>query len=219
MIMPDEWYEEYKAVVRRTSYSFAKSYRGFVYQDDVEQECWMWFCTHVNKVRSWKSENGDDPKAVDRLVGRSLRNAALDYCLREKMKAIGADLSDLFWYTPDFVKLMLPGAIANDWKRVQDLSSAYAAGKDLAEKGDWMAYASDIQKAFGALSDADKAFVYAMYVKDSGIAAFSSEDSDGRAAAMAANRAVKKMVKFLGGSKPFTDREIEEVEDEGSEEV
>ena len=207
--MPDEWVEFYSPIVRRVSAQYAKRYAGIVERDDIQQECWMWFATHTNKMTSWLSEHAEDVKIVDRLVVRSLQNACHDFCHKQKLKTIGAEPDDVFWYSASLVKLMLPGAIAGDWKRVQDLSETKGGGKDASEQGDWMAVSADIQKAYMSLSETDRQLVFDMYVADGGaVKAHRDTHASKEASGMAANRAVKKMVRFLGGSKPFKDDDV-----------
>lgn len=206
--MPDGWVDRFAPQVKRTARQFAKRYWGVVERDDVEQECWLWFLTHVNKVISWDQQHQDDPKAFDRLINRSLANRAHDFCQRERLRQIGAEPSDVFWYDPQLVKMLLPGAIAGDWAAVADTSFGRRSQRDPSERGDWMAYSADIQKAYESLSEADRQLVLKVYVEDGGSAAANGGYASD-AVTMAANRAVSKMVRFLGGKKPFWDPEIE----------
>jgi len=216
--MPDEWVDRFAKIVRKTSNEYYRKYRTIVEREDVEQECWLWFASHVNKVHSWYSEHEDDPKAVERLVWRSLRNASHDYCHRQHLKQTGGRPEDVFWYDHALVKILLPGAMADDWGPVQELSPERFAAKDPAERGDWMAMAADIKRAFYSLGEEDQKLVWLVYVEDGGSSAANNGTSS-NAVAMRAHRAVKKMVEFLGGTKPWFDPEIELEEVENVEEV
>jgi len=198
--------EAYGRMVARIAADHANRFRQYVERADVEQELWLWFVEHPRKTVEWSKL---DPKEGDSLFARSLRNAALEYCLREKAVQTGYEYEDQFFYTKDMVKTLLPAALSGDAKRVQVLSSEIKVQKSPAESGDWMAYAADIKKAFSRLSDEEQRLVEMFYAKDS-----TGEDlhvelggdrPSARATQMAANRALNKIVKFLGGSKPFKD--------------
>jgi hypothetical protein len=171
--------------------------------EDIEQEIWMWFVTHPNKVRDWSAL---PQKESDKIIARSLHNAALKFCISEKARIEKYSLDDLFWYSADFIKELLPSVLSEDWKRVdQKFSSGGPSGKSPAESGDWMAYASDISRAYTALNEEEKELVKRFYADDIGGEALmaESERPTARAAMMAANRAVHKMVKYLGGRNPL----------------
>jgi DNA-directed RNA polymerase specialized sigma24 family protein len=197
----------YSGMVSRISSEYANKYR-MVEKEDVAQECWMWFITHPRKVAEWGQL---DTKDSDRLFARSLRNAALDFCLKEKAQVTGYEYEDNFWYTKEFIKQMLPAVISGDPQRVQRLSSEIKIQKSPAESGDWMAYSADILKAWDLLNEEEKQLVLLFYGKDLSSddvhEQTNSERPTARATAMAANRALTKMVKTLGGFSPFKDKD------------
>jgi DNA-directed RNA polymerase specialized sigma24 family protein len=200
-------------MVSRIAAEYANKYR-MVEREDVAQECWMWFVSHPRKVSEWSQM---DSKDSDKLFARSLRNAALEYCLKEKAEVTGYEYEDNFWYTKELIKGMLPAVLSGDPEKIQTFTSEIRSVKSPAESGDWMAYSADIKKALASLNDAERNLVVLFYGND-----LSSEDlhqqsnSDRpthRATAMAANRALNKMVKTLGGFPPHTDKDTASVEE------
>lgn len=195
-------YAQYRDMVRRVSSDFAKRY-PMLDKDDIQQECWMWFLEHPHKVEEWSAL---DISERDPLFARSLRNAAMRYCVREKAQIEGYHYEDIFYYTKDFIKDLLPAVFSSDHRRVQQIFSDGGSGnKNVAETGDWMAYAADIQKAFYHLNEDEQKLVFLFYVQDvdgDTLKDASDDRPTARAAMMAANRAVGKMVKYLGGTKP-----------------
>lgn len=192
---------QYSAMVHRIAREYDRKFRT-VSRDDIQQELWMWFMTHPGKVREWMQLPLKDG---DKMFARSLRNAAMTYCVKEKARIEGYHVDDLFWYSKDFIKELLPSVVSEDWKRVQTSFESGGKSSTVAnETGDWMVYAADVRKAYDALSDDDRKLVDLFYVDDvhGSVLMEATERPTIRAAEMAANRAVGKMVKFLGGERP-----------------
>lgn len=213
MKLTDELVHEYEDMVRQVAADYGRRYQ-MVDPNDIAQELWMWFLTHPVKVREWRKL--EDPKESDRLFARSLRNQAEDFCQREKARTIGYDYDDLFWYSKEFVKTLIPAVLSDDWKRIeQSLDGGGKNPKPVSEAGDWMAYAADIRKAFDSLSEEEQNLVFMFYAQDVDGATLHEQAApdrpSARAAMMAANRALTKIVKKLGGHKPYIERDFEEV--------
>ena len=205
---------KYSDMVKQIASEYAKKYR-MVDVADISQEIWMWFVTHDRKLSNWNEEY-ESEKEIDKLVARSLRNAAYDFCIREKAEIEGYSLSDVFFYRKDFIKMLLPAVVSNDWTKLQNKLSL--GGRSLgapAESNDWMAYMADIRKALQSLSEKDRELVIQFYGNDIDGAELheniAPEKSTARAAMMQANRALNKMVKVLGGNPPFKDKEDDDL--------
>lgn len=200
-------YESYQPMVRRIASEYANRYR-MVDREDIQQQLWLWFVEHPRKVQEWSAL---DLKDGDKMFARSLRNAAYDFCVKEKAVVTGYEYEDNFWYSKDFIKRILPAALSEDWKKVERFSSEIKAVKSPAESGDWMAFASDIKKAYELLSEKEQALVLLFYAKDvdgDTLHEHLGEDRpSARATQMAANRALNKMVKTLGGFPPYRERD------------
>lgn len=204
-----DFYDGYNYMVKQIASEFGRKY-PMVEKEDIQQELWVWFAEHPVKLETWNNEH-EEQKDVDKLVARSLRNAALDYCLKEKAIKLGYDPSDNFFYDKQFIKIMIPAVLSGDWSKMANtLSSDRRAKKDLSELNDLMAFSADIKKAFEKLSLEEQVYVELYYGEDltgSELVEATKSNTTDKAAIMKANRALNKMVKSLGGTKPFIDKD------------
>jgi hypothetical protein len=87
-----------------------------------------------------------------------------------------------------------------------------------SESGDWMAYGADIRHAFSKLDEVEQNLVFLFYAQDVDSTQLhedtNSERPTAKATAMAANRALNKIVRNLGGFPPHRDDDNEEVTNE-----
>lgn len=209
-------YEEYYQMVKRIASEYAAKF-NMVDKEDVIQELWLWFASHPNKVAQWQAM--DSQKDSDKLFARSLRNAALDYCIKEKAVKEGYSHLDNFWYTKDFIKLLLPAVLKGDWTKLNNvLVNTRRSNKSSSESGDWMAFSADIKSAFNKLNEVEQNLVFLFYCQDvDGQELHETVGEDkptARATMMQANRALNKMVKHLGGFPAFNDKDEVEVKQE-----
>lgn len=201
---------EYNPMVHQISNEYHRKYR-MVEKEDIAQELWMWFATHVRKLTEWNDEI-EGHKDRENLVARSLRNAAYDYCFKEKARVEGYSTEDVFFYKKEFIKLLLPAVLTDDEaKMASALSLGGKTPKAPAESNDWMAYSADIKLALSKLDEKDRKLVEAFYGEDmDGVTLHEQvlpEKSTPRAAMMQANRALNKMVRELGGFPPKKDQD------------
>lgn len=206
--MESSIYDLYYAMVKQISKEFRKKY-SMVELDDLEQELWLWFAQHPNNLEEWNKF--DDQKEKDKLVARSLRNKALDYCIREKAHKSGYDPDDNFFYNKQFIKLMIPAVLSDDWTKFNNtLSNMGKTTKSLSESGDWMAFSADVARAFESLNEREQSLVHLFYgeqVDSTELQERVDTDKSKKAVAMEANRAVNKMVRFLGGFPAYKDED------------
>lgn len=215
MSLTEETVAKYGSMVKAIAASYARTY-PMVDKDDIYQEIWVWFATHPRKYQEWSEL--EDQKEADKLIAKSLRNHAYNFCIREKAVVSGYEYADNFWYKKEFIKTLLPAVLSEDWKRIeQDLDSGSRSSKAPSEAGDWMAYAADIRKAFQQLEQKERDLVYNFYAMDMDgntlHEVLDSEKPTARATMMAANRALNKMVKKLGGFQPAYDPDEEDADD------
>lgn len=210
----------YEPMVRQVAAEYHKKYR-MVDKEDIAQELWIWFGTHGRKMSEWAEQ---EEKDRSKLVAKSLRNAAYDFCVKEKARVEGYNPEDMFFYRKEFIKMLLPAVVADDWARIENtLTLGGKAPKAPAEANDWMAYSADIKHALNKLSEDDRKLVVEFYGNDIDGATLHEqilpEKSTARAAMMQANRALNKMVRELGGFPPFNDpKDGEQIEEEKQEE-
>lgn len=207
-----EVYDSYYHMVKRIASEYSSKFK-MVDRQDISQELWLWFASHPNKITEWLAL--DSQKDSDKLFARSLRNAALDYCVKEKAAKEGYSHLDNFWYTKDFIKLLIPAVLSDDWSKLNNaLTNSVKSNKSLAESGDWMAFAADIKSAFGKLTEQEQNLVFLFYGQEmDGQELHSTAGEDkpsARATMMQANRALNKIVKHLGGYAPFLEEDSNE---------
>jgi len=207
---------DYYDMVQQIASEYRSKY-SMVERVDIEQELWLWFAEHPNNISKWKQEQ--DQKSCDKLIAKSLRNAALDYCVKEKAVAEGYNPSDNFWYSKDFVKMLIPGVLTDNWEKLETaMTNMGRSTKAPSESGDWMAYGADIRNAFDKLNEVEQNLVFLFYAQDVDSTQLhkvtESDRPSVKATAMAANRALNKIVRNLGGFPPFKDEDNEEVTDE-----
>ena len=205
-------YEGYAGVVSSVSYEFSRKYR-MVDVDDLRQELWLWFLTHPNKVKYWHDVH--DSKQSTKLVARSLRNAAKDYCQKEKAKSVGFRVEDNYYYDKNMLESLIPAVLTGNREApvMNDLSVTNV--KKIASEGNnWPAICSDIEKAISKLNKEQRDIVILRYASGLELGAIASELSISQdAVRMRVNRALKSMLNFLGGNYPrkerdFTDEEV-----------
>ena len=86
--------EKYDGLVGAIAYEYSRKYH-IVDADDVRQELWLWFLEHPNKVKTWEALDG---KQSIKLIAKSLRNAAKDYCQKQKAQIGGYRVEDNYYY-------------------------------------------------------------------------------------------------------------------------
>ena len=214
--LQEQQVNDYYDMVQQIASEYRNKYQ-MVERADIEQELWLWFAEHPNNIAKWKAEQ--DEKSCDKLIAKSLRNAALDYCVKEKAVAEGYNATDNFWYSKDFVKMLIPGVLTDNWEKLETaMTNMGRSTKAPSESGDWMAYGADIRDAFSKLTEVEQNLVFLFYAQDvDSTQLHEVTDSDRpsvKATAMAANRALNKIVRNLGGFPPYKDEDNEEVTSE-----
>ena len=204
--------DEYNDVVQQLASEYARKY-AMLERDDIAQELWVWFVGHPRKYKEWSELESKDK---DKLIAKSLRNAALKYCEREKAKKVGYDTSDLYYYDVSVVEAFLPSIIAGTYSipvSIQDLNAKFGSG-NLADGNNWLALRSDIAKAFEKLSDAKQNILRLRFSIDSPDWSLLAKDMDSTpdGARMKVQRAMNSLVKNLGGWRPYHDEDTTQSE-------
>jgi hypothetical protein len=208
--------EEYTDTVQQLSAEYARRY-GMLERDDIRQELWLWFVAHPRKYAEWSELKNKDK---DKLIAKSLRNAALKYCEKEKARKSGYDSSDLYYYDSTVVEAFLPSIIAGTYSipvSIQDLNAKFGTGND-AEGNNWLALRSDISFAFDKLSEAKQNVLRLRFSIDSPDWALLAKDMDSTpdGARMKVQRAVNSLIKNLGGWRPYHENDVVQEESEAS---
>lgn len=208
---------EYSSVVQQLSSEYARRY-AMLERDDIAQELWVWFVGHPRKYKEWLELQQKDR---DKLIAKSLRNAALKYCEKEKARKVGYDTSDLYYYDVSVVEAFLPSIIAGTYAiptSIQDLNAKFGSG-NLADGNNWLALRSDIAAAFGKLSDAKQNILRLRFSIDSPDWSLLSKDMDSTpdGARMKVQRAINSLTKNLGGWRPYQEDDAVETKEEVDE--
>lgn len=213
--------EEYQSLVSLIAKQFQKRYR-MVERDDIEQSMWLWFATHPNKIREWSKL--DDQKQATKLFARSLRNAANDFCQKEKAAQEGYSFDDNFFYTKNLVENILPYMIKSESDEdidleatldlvMQDLGLTQGGGSAAAEHGNYLAFFADIKSAFYKLPEEKQNVLRLRYTDDltyTQLADIINQSSN--TARMKTERALNHLIRILGGSKPYQENDVVKVE-------
>lgn len=185
---------------------------------DIRQALYLWFAEHPNKLSDWAKLGEKDAK---NLIYRSLRNQALDYCQRWKAKSVGYDVSDLYYYEPELVELLLPTVLMGNFHIAPKLNLGKIGRPSApAEGGNIQVMLLEIDSAYWKLSKEDRKVIFLRHAESSDFKEIANYLSLGTedAARMRHKRAVKRLVTKLGGRKPYLDEDSTSSED-GVEQV
>lgn len=201
--------EDYENLVGAIAYEFSRKYH-MVQAEDIRQELWVWFLEHPNKVKVWEALDG---KQSTKLVARSLRNAAKDYCQREKANSVGYRVEDNYYYDREVVERLLPAVLRGDSIAPSLSDLGFSNTKQvLSEGGNWFAMMADIDKALSKLPEEQQNIIYLRF-DGSDLATLAKELSISQdAARMRVNRAMNNLMNFLGGQRPRKERDYTEEE-------
>ncbi len=208
--------DDYTDMVQTLASEYYRKY-SMLDREDITQELWLWFVSHPRKYKEWSEL---EQKDRDKLIAKSLRNAALKYCEKEKARKSGYDASDLYYYDSSVVEAFLPSIIAGTYAipvSIQDLNAKFGSG-NVSDGNNWLALRSDIAAAFEKLSDAKQNILRLRFSIDSPDWALLSKDMDSTpdGARMKVQRAVNSLIKNLGGWRPYHDEDVVQQESEDS---
>ncbi len=202
--------EQYEGLVGAIAYEFSRKFH-MVESADIRQELWLWFLTHPKKLKAWESLDG---KETTKLISRSLRNAAKDYCQKEKARIVGYRVEDNYYYDRQVLEILIPAVLRGDSSAPSMVDLGFTATKKVAsEGGNWFAMMSDIDKAMKKLPDEQYNILYLRFgdgMENSDVASELQISDD--AARMRVNRAINSLLNILGGSKPRRERDYTEDE-------
>ena len=202
--------EKYENLVGGIAYEFSRKFH-MVDAADVRQELWVWFLEHPNKVKTWEAL--DDKQSV-RLIARSLRNAAKDYCQKEKAHAVGYRVEDNYYYDRQVVERFLPAVMRGDLTAPSLKDLGFSNNKQVAsEGGNWFAMMADIERALRKLTDEQRVILYLRFGDGCDNTTLAKELSISEdAARMRVNRAMNNLMNILGGSRPQREKDYTQEE-------
>jgi hypothetical protein len=217
--MTDVWVDEYELLVSTLASEYYRKY-PVTEAEDIRQVLWVWFLTHPVKYTEWSKL---PPKDKERLIARSLRNAALKYCEQEKARKIGYDISDLYYYDPTVIEAFLPSIIGNTYEipsKIKDLNFKFGKSGEVTDGNNWLVLRSDIEKAFNRLAEAKQNILRIKFSAESYEWSDLGKELDTSAdgARMKVNRALSSLVKILGGWRTYNEPDVIESKEENEEE-
>ena len=198
--------EPWDYIVVHVADEYHKKYT-MVERDDIKQSLYQWFMEHPLKTGEWSKL---PKKSAQNLFYRSLRNQALDYCQFWRAKALGYELSDLFYYDQEVIEAMLPAVLRGDMTDAPKLNLGMPGRPPApSEGGNMMAMMVELKAAYLKLNTEDKSILFLKYANSMSHAAVAAELglSSDDAARMRHNRAMKKLIIRLGGRRPFLDKD------------
>ena len=211
--MEAEYLTEYDALVASLSIEYHRKY-PMVEALDIQQILWLWFITHPSKYAEWSAL---DRKDKDKLIAKSLRNAAVKFCEREKAKTVGYELLDLYYYDASVVEAFLPSIIAESYEipsKIKDLNFKFSKSEPSNDGNNWLVLRSDIANAFFKLTEAKQNVLRIRFSTDNGewnlIAKDLKTTPDG--ARMKVQRAINSLIRNLGGWRPYPDEDVQQAE-------
>lgn len=210
---------EYNDMVNTLATEYSRKY-VMIERDDIAQELWVWFVGHPRKYKEWSELERKD---MDKLIAKSLRNAALKFCEREKASKTGYDITDLYYYNVAVVEVFLPNIIAESYEiptKIKDLGDSVKSS-EISDGMNWLVLRSDIASAYYKLPEAKQNVLrlrfsveqpdWAEIAKDMG------STPDG--ARMKVQRAINSLIKNLSGWKPYNDEETQEASGQADDSV
>jgi RNA polymerase sigma factor (sigma-70 family) len=210
--------ERYENIVAHVAYEFSRKFK-MVEVADLRQELWVWFFEHPKKVKYWEKEHSE--KDVSKLVARSLRNAAKDYCQREKAKALGYRVEDNYYYDKQLLEAILP-SVFNGTRTPPSLTDmGYSNTKKvLSEGNNWLAMCADVDKCLKKMNLEQWTILHTRYADGLEMTKIAEELGVSQdAIRMRVNRAMNTLLNMLGGEKPRRERDYTEDEPTASDEI
>jgi len=213
--MTDAWVDEYNLLVSTLAMEYSRKY-SIIETADIRQILWMWFVTHPTKYTEWSKL---PPKDKEKLIAKSLRNAALKYCEQEKARKFGYDMVDLYYYDSSVVEAFLPSILADSYEiptKIKDLNFQFGKSGEVTDGNNWLVLRSDIEKAFNQLTEAKQNILRLRFTTDnsewSELAKELNTSADG--ARKRVERAVNSLIRNLGGWRTYNDTDNLDVKEE-----
>jgi hypothetical protein len=197
-----DYITEYESVVANIASEYHKKYPMLETQD-ISQILWMWFVTHPSKYKEWSTL---EQKDKDKLIAKSLRNAAITFCEKEKARIVGYEFLDLYYYDATVIEAFLPSIIAESYEipsKIKDLNFKFGKG-ETTDGNNWLVLRSDIASAYYQLPEAKQKILKVRFSMENCewdvIAAEIGSTPEG--ARKKVQRAISSLIRNLGGYRP-----------------
>lgn len=213
--MTEAWVQEYDLLVSTLAMEYSRKY-SIVETADIRQILWMWFVTHPNKYTEWSKL---PPKDKEKLIAKSLRNAAITYCEKEKARKFGYDMVDLYYYDPSVIEAFLPSIISGSYEipiKIKDLNFKPDRSGQVTDGNNWLVLRADIEKAYNKLAEAKQNILRLRFsVENCEWTELGKElNTSADGARMRVSRAINSLIRILGGWRTYIDTDNIEVKEE-----
>ncbi len=213
-----DYITEYESVVANIASEYHKKY-PMVEAQDISQILWMWFVTHSSKYKEWSDL---EQKDKDKLIAKSLRNAAITFCEKEKARTIGYEFLDLYYYDSTVIEAFLPSIISESYEipsKIKDLNFKFGKG-ETTDGNNWLVLRSDIASAYYQLPEAKQKILKVRFSMESCewdvIAA--ELDSTPEGARKKVQRTITSLIRKLGGYRPSMEEDRAVIEEDNDSE-
>lgn len=216
--MNQAYITEYETLVASLAVEYHRKY-PMVEALDIQQILWLWFITHPVKYQEWSAL---EQKDRDKLIAKSLRNAAVKFCEKEKAKTVGYELLDLYYYDSSVIEAFLPSIVSETYEipaKIKDLNYKVSKSESASDGNNWLVLRSDIANAFYKLTEAKQNVLRVRFSTDNTEWSLVAKDLkttvDG--ARMKVQRAINSLIRNLGGWRPYQDDDVSQAADDESE--
>lgn len=193
------WDENVLRAISAAARKVASRHSGYVEVDDLQSEGYEWVLKHPDKMNGFLAEeHGFGYLQVD------LHQHMHKFAMKQRYLKDGTEPGDYFLYPlavlADLLPVVLCGPDAVDVSP-SDLNSKIRANRPVNERGDRAAMVADVQRAFKALDNDDKALLLEKYGPNG-----ATDDVIGermgkpqQTVNYQLHRALRRMAAFLGG--------------------
>jgi hypothetical protein len=213
-----DYITEYESVVANIASEYHKKY-PMVEAQDISQILWMWFVTHSSKYKEWSDL---EQKDKDKLIAKSLRNAAITFCEKEKARTVGYEFLDLYYYDSTVIEAFLPSIISESYEipsKIKDLNFKFGKG-ETTDGNNWLVLRSDIASAYYQLPEAKQKILKVRFSMENCewdvIAA--ELDSTPEGARKKVQRTITSLIRKLGGYRPSMEEDRAVIEEDNDSE-
>jgi hypothetical protein len=213
-----DYITEYESVVANIASEYHKKY-PMVEAQDISQILWMWFVTHPSKYKEWSDL---EQKDKDKLIAKSLRNAAITFCEKEKARTVGYEFLDLYYYDSTVIEAFLPSIISESYEipsKIKDLNFKFGKG-ETTDGNNWLVLRSDIASAYYQLPEAKQKILKVRFSMENCewdvIAA--ELDSTPEGARKKVQRTITSLIRKLGGYRPSMEEDRAVIEEDNDSE-
>ena len=210
--MVDQWLEEAKDVAATVARSIHRKYHTYFDVDDLRQDLLVWILKREDKVQEWLvHENEEGYKVGIRMLARALQRQADKYCRNKKAQALGYQLEDEAYYSPIVLSELLPFVWADVVDTRDGSQPRVSGGGNPAEGGTYIIQLFDVRRALSKLDPNDKLVLQMKFYEQMTFADIANtlEISD-TTAHRKHEGALRRLSNTLGGTSPFSKKEIEE---------